>query len=79
MLHGPSDPGRRSSSLRAITQKSLTMWRIIQTKIDRFNALLKTETNPTKRALEQLVLAEQKARKGIAWPRTTRKKPRPFS
>jgi len=69
MLHGPSGPGRRFSSLRAIAQKSLTMWRV----------MLKTETNPTKRALEQLVLAEHKARKGIAWPRTTRKKPRPFS
>jgi hypothetical protein len=38
MLHGPSDPGRRFSGLWAITQKSLTMWRIIQTNIDRFNA-----------------------------------------
>jgi hypothetical protein len=35
------------------------MRRIIQANIDRFKELLKTETDPTKRALEKRLLAEE--------------------
>ena len=38
------------------------MHRIIQANIDRFNALLKTETDPTKRAMEERLLAEEEAK-----------------
>jgi hypothetical protein len=33
--------------------------RIIQANIDRFKELLKTETDPTKRAMEERLLAEE--------------------
>ncbi len=38
------------------------MRRIIQANIDRFTELLKTETDPTKRAMEMRVLAEEEAK-----------------
>ena len=38
------------------------MHRIIQANIDRFNALLKAETDPTKRAMEERLLTEEKAK-----------------
>jgi hypothetical protein len=38
------------------------MRRIIQANIDRFTELLKTETDPTKRAMETRLLAEEEAR-----------------
>jgi hypothetical protein len=38
------------------------MRRIIQANIDRFNELLKTETDPTKHAMEALLLAEEEAK-----------------
>ena len=38
------------------------MRRIIQANIDRFTALLETETDPTKRAMETLLLAEEEAK-----------------
>jgi hypothetical protein len=37
--------------------------RIIQANIDRLNELLKTETDPTKRAMEARLLAEEEAKK----------------
>jgi hypothetical protein len=36
--------------------------RIIQANIDRFKELLKTETDPTKRAMERRLLAEEEAK-----------------
>ncbi len=38
------------------------MRRIIQANIDRFEELLKTETDPTRRAMELRLLAEEKAK-----------------
>ena len=38
------------------------MRRIIQANIDRFKELLKLETDPTKRALEMRLLAEEEAK-----------------
>lgn len=38
------------------------MRRIIQANIDRFKELLKTETDPTKRAMEKRLLAEEEAK-----------------
>lgn len=38
------------------------MRRIIQANIDRFKELLKTETDPTKRAIETRLLAEEEAK-----------------
>jgi hypothetical protein len=38
------------------------MRRIIQANIDRFKELLKTETDPTKRAMEARLLAEEEAK-----------------
>ena len=38
------------------------MRRIIQANIDRFKELLKTETDPTKRAMENRLLAEEQAK-----------------
>lgn len=38
------------------------MHRIIQANIDRFKVLLKTETDPTKRAIEQRLLVEEEAK-----------------
>ena len=35
---------------------------IIQANIDRFNELLKTESDPTKRAMEMRLLAEEEAK-----------------
>ena len=35
------------------------MGKIIQANIDRFKLLLKTETDPTKRAMEMCLLAEE--------------------
>jgi hypothetical protein len=39
------------------------MRRIIQANIDRLSELLKTETDPTKRAMEARLLAEEEAKK----------------
>jgi hypothetical protein len=36
--------------------------RIVQANIDRLKALLKTETDPTKRAMEARLLAEEEAK-----------------
>jgi hypothetical protein len=38
------------------------MLTIIQANIDRFKLLLKTETDPTKRAMESRLLAEEEAK-----------------
>jgi hypothetical protein len=38
------------------------MHKIIQANIERFRLLLKTETNPTKRAMEIRLLAEEEAK-----------------
>jgi hypothetical protein len=38
------------------------MRRIIQANIDRFENLLKTETDPTKRTMEKRLLAEEEAK-----------------
>ena len=38
------------------------MRRIIQANIDKFKLLLKTETDPTKRAVETRLLAEEEAK-----------------
>ena len=38
------------------------MRRIIQANIDRFKDLLKSETNATKRAMEERLLAEEEAK-----------------
>jgi hypothetical protein len=38
------------------------MRRIIQTNIDRFRTLLKTETDATKRTMEMRLLAEEEAK-----------------
>jgi len=38
------------------------MRRIIQANVDRLKELLKTETNPTKRAMETRLLAEEGAK-----------------
>ena len=38
------------------------MRRIIQANIERFKELLKTETDPTKRAMEMRLLAEEEAK-----------------
>ena len=38
------------------------MRRIIQANVDRFKELLKTETNPTKRAMETRLLTEEEAK-----------------
>ena len=38
------------------------MRRIIQANIDRFRALLKAETDPTKRTMELRLLAEEEAK-----------------
>lgn len=38
------------------------MRRIIQANIDRLRALLKSETDPTKRAMETRLLAEEEAK-----------------
>jgi hypothetical protein len=38
------------------------MDRIVQANIDRFNLLLETETDPTKRAMLVRLLAEEKAK-----------------
>jgi hypothetical protein len=35
---------------------------IVQANIDRFNLLLKTETDPVKRAMEMRLLAEEQAK-----------------
>jgi hypothetical protein len=40
----------------------LYMRRIIQANIDRFKELLKTETDPTKRAMEARLLAEEESK-----------------
>jgi len=40
----------------------IPMRRIIQANIDRFKELLKTETDPTKRAIEIRLLAEEEAK-----------------
>ena len=40
----------------------LAMHRIIQANIDRFKELLKTETDPTKRAMTNRLLAEEEAK-----------------
>jgi len=45
------------------------MRRIIQANIDRFTELLKTETDPTKRALELRLLADEEQNSGNC-PRT---------
>ena len=39
------------------------MRRIIQANIDRLKELMKTETDPTKRAMEARLLAEEEAKK----------------
>lgn len=38
------------------------MYRIIKANIDRFKKLLETETDPTKRAMETRLLAEEEAK-----------------
>jgi hypothetical protein len=40
-------------------QRKFDMRRIIQANIDRLKELLKTETDPTKRAMEMRLLAEE--------------------
>ena len=42
--------------------KAFPMRRIIQANIDRFKELLKMETDPTKRAMEMRLLAEEEAK-----------------
>jgi hypothetical protein len=49
-----------SSPCRAAGMR-FDMRRIIQANIDRLKELLKTETNPTKRAMETRLLAEEEA------------------
>lgn len=49
------------------------MRRIIQANIDRFNELLKAETDPTKRALLTCLLADEKA--NLKKPDLIEKKP----
>ena len=46
------------------------MHRIIQANIDRFKLLLETETDPTKRAIEIRLLAEEEA-KQVPKPKKT--------
>ena len=41
---------------------SFAMYRIIQANIDRLKLLLETETDPTKRAMEIRLLAEEEAK-----------------
>ena len=43
-------------------EEGICMHRIIQANIDRFKLLLKTKTNPTKRAMLIKLLAEEEAR-----------------
>jgi hypothetical protein len=45
------------------------MNKIAQANIDRFNLLLKTETDPTKRAMMIRLLAEEKVKLTLAEPR----------
>jgi hypothetical protein len=47
---------------RDAAKQELAMRRIIQANIDRFKELLKTETDPTKRAIEMRLLAEEEAK-----------------
>ena len=49
---------------------SFAMQRIIQANIDRFKLLLETETDPTKRAIEIRLLAEEEA-KQVPKPKKT--------
>ena len=46
------------------------MYRIIQANIDRLKLMLKTETDPTKRAMEIRLLAEEEA-KQVPKPKKT--------
>ena len=43
-------------------EREFDLRRIIQANIDRFKKLLETETDPTKRAMEGRLLAEEKAK-----------------
>jgi len=46
----------------ALSKRELAMRGIIQANIARFKELLKTETDPTKRAMEKRLLAEEEAK-----------------
>ena len=46
----------------ATAAQTLKMRRIIQANIDRLKELLKTEPDPTKRAMERRLLAEEEAK-----------------
>ena len=53
------------------------MRRIVQANIDRLKELLKSETNPTKRAMEARLLAEEEEKK-IQLLASTKKKPKAY-
>jgi hypothetical protein len=53
------------------------MRRIIQANIDRLKELVKLETDPTKRAMELRLLAEEEAKKSQL-PASDKKEPKAF-
>ena len=61
--HGPRDPARLSCCSEGNRSIGLyALRRIIQANIDRFINLLKTETDPTRRAMETRLLADEEAK-----------------
>ena len=65
ILKRPCDPAVIISTLRMwrLPGWELATHRIIQANIDRFNDLLKSETDPTKRAMVILLFAEEEAKR----------------
>ena len=53
---------QRNILLQWRSKKERSMDRIIQANIDRFKLLLKTETDQTKRAMAERLLAEEEAK-----------------
>ena len=58
-------------------ERKFDMRRIIQANIDRLKELLKTETDPTKRAMEMRLLAEEEL-KQIRLPAYDRNEPKAY-
>jgi hypothetical protein len=52
----------RDPAVKLTAAVGIDMRRIIQANIDRFKELLQTETDPTKRAMETRLLAEEEAK-----------------
>jgi len=59
----PRHPGHKGAACKyAAAGIGVDLRRIIQANIDRFKKLLETETDPTKRAMERRLLAEEEAK-----------------